>query len=72
MLPVNVELLTQIASQTGRHYADAYTVWLEYRQDPDVYTIVDTVLWVAQNQKLHVVDAIQAVRDIEDQFGGAF
>ncbi|QMW02617.1 hypothetical protein [Spirosoma foliorum] len=72
MLPVNVELLTQIASQTGRQYADAYTVWLEYCQDPDVYTIVDTVLWVAQNQKLHVVDAIQAVRDIEDQFGGAF
>jgi hypothetical protein len=71
-LPVNVELLIQIASQTGRHYSDAYAVWLEYQQDSDVYTIVDTVLWVAKNQQLPIAEAIQAVRDIEEQFGGAF
>ncbi|MVM39518.1 hypothetical protein GO730_21150 [Spirosoma sp. HMF3257] len=69
--PVDVELLSQIASQTGRQYTDAYTVWMEYYAYPDVYTIVDTVLWVAQNQKLSVLDAIKAVRDIEEQFGGA-
>ncbi|MVM29403.1 hypothetical protein GO755_05115 [Spirosoma sp. HMF4905] len=67
-LPVNVELLTQIANQRGRQYIDAYKVWLAYYQEPDVYTIVDTVLWVAQNQELSVVDAIKVVQDIEGQF----
>lgn len=64
-----IELLVQIASQTGHSYADAYSVWEEYRTNPDVYSIVETVLWVAQNQDIPVLDAIKAVQDIEVQFG---
>ncbi|GAB4005967.1 hypothetical protein GCM10028808_06950 [Spirosoma migulaei] len=67
----NIELLVQIASQTGHPYADAYTVWELYRAYPDVYSIVDTVLWVAQNQSISVVDALKTVQDIEEQFGNS-
>lgn len=70
--PVNVELLNRIANQAGRKYTDAYAVWLEYHHDTDVYSIIDTVLWVATNQQLPIDEAIQAVRDIEEQFGGVF
>ncbi|QDK77411.1 hypothetical protein EXU85_01885 [Spirosoma sp. KCTC 42546] len=67
----NIELLVQIASQTGHPYADAYTIWEIYRAYPDAYSIVDTVLWVAQNQGVSVVDAIKTVQDIEEQFGSS-
>ena len=68
-LSVNVDLLTQVASQTGHSYEEAYMVWEEYRQYPEVYSIVDTVLWIAQNQDIPVEDAIKVVRDIDEQFG---
>ena len=65
---VNIELLTQIASQTGHSYTEAYTVWEAYRQYPDVYSIIDTVLWIAQNQDIPVENAIKVVSDIDEQF----
>ncbi|GAB2555902.1 hypothetical protein [Spirosoma areae] len=67
-LPTDVELLVQIAGQTGHEYADAYTVWWAYHQDPDAYLIVDTVLWIAQTRELSVGDALNAVQHIMDQF----
>ncbi|GAB2596101.1 hypothetical protein [Spirosoma areae] len=67
--PDNVELLVQIARQNGHEYTDAYAVWRECTPHPDTYLVVDTVLWIAQAQKLPVMEALKLVRGVDEQFG---
>lgn len=68
-LRVNIGLLSTIASDTGQDYTDAYMVWQLVRQRADAYTIVDTVLWLAKRQEVHVLDALELYRGIEELLG---
>lgn len=68
-LRVNIGLLATIASKTGHDYTDAYAVWELVYQDDDAYAIVDTVLWIAKRQRVHVLDALVLYRGIENLLG---
>ncbi|GAB3781827.1 hypothetical protein GCM10028818_36430 [Spirosoma horti] len=68
-LRANIGLLASIASETGHDYTEAYAVWQMVRQHDDAYLIVDTVLWLANRQKIHVLDALELYRGVENIFG---
>ncbi|WP_461132423.1 hypothetical protein [Spirosoma lituiforme] len=68
-LRVNIGLLANIASETGHDYTEAYAVWELVRQDDDAYVVVDTVLWIATRQRIHVLDALRLYRGIENLLG---
>ncbi|AKD55315.1 hypothetical protein [Spirosoma radiotolerans] len=65
----NIGLLSSIASDTGHEYTDAYAVWEMVRQHEDAYLIVDTVLWIAKRQQIHVLDALELYNGVENIFG---
>lgn len=68
-LRANIGLLSTIASDTGQDYTDAYIVWQLVRQRDDAYRIVDTVLWLAKRQEVHVLDALELYEGIEELLG---
>ncbi|MFD2571499.1 hypothetical protein ACFSUS_12695 [Spirosoma soli] len=68
-IPNDITQLAHIAAETGHEYADAYAVWMIYNRLPEVYLIIDTVLWIARNQGVPVKTAIELYQAIEDQFG---
>ena len=68
-LRVNISRLAAIASKTGHDYTDAYAVWELVRQHDDAYVVVDTVLWIAKRQHVHVFDALELYKGIEDMLG---
>jgi len=68
-LRANIGLLATIASDTGQDYTDAYTIWHLVRQHDDAYLVVDTVLWLAKRQEIHVLDALELYKGIEELLG---
>lgn len=68
-LRANIGLLSSIASNTGHAYTEAYAVWEMVCQHDDAYLIVDTVLWIAKRQQIHVLDALELYKGVEDIFG---
>ncbi len=68
-LPANINLLVNIANETGHTYADAFAVWQLCQHEKEVYLIVDTVLWIAKRHDISVMAAYDLYKGVEDQFG---
>ena len=68
-IPANIDLLANLAEETGHAYADVYAVWQLCQHREESYLIVDTVLWIAKRQKIPVLAAFDLYQGIEDQFG---
>lgn len=68
-LRVNIGQLAALADKTGHDYTDAYMVWELVHQHDDAYVVVDTVLWIAKRQHVHVLEALDLYKGIEDLLG---